>query len=79
MGNGAKASMKRDRNQKDAKVAKSQTKSTTKAPACVTSTLRDLILDWALRANILAMYSLLEHASNKHKKGSAECFPGVSA
>jgi hypothetical protein len=24
-------------------------------------------------------HSLLEHAENKHKKGLADCFPGVAA
>jgi len=28
--------------------------------------------------NISRQYSLLEHASNKHNKGLADCFPGVS-
>ncbi|KAJ6103994.1 hypothetical protein N7523_010314 [Penicillium sp. IBT 18751x] len=62
MGNGAKASMKRERNQKDAKAAKSQTKS------------RAEFTHTSLRNHC----SLLEHASNKHKKGLADCFPGVS-
>lgn len=44
---------------------------TTKAPAYVEyGSLRVCSM-----ANVC---SLLEHASNKHKKGLADCFPGVS-
>ncbi|KAJ5144530.1 hypothetical protein N7448_001922 [Penicillium atrosanguineum] len=80
MGNGAKASMKRERNQKDAKAAKSQTKSTTKAPAYVSSfnPRSHLLSAPNLLTYLRICFSLLEHASNKHKKGLADCFPGVS-
>ncbi|KAJ5128205.1 hypothetical protein N7526_006371 [Penicillium atrosanguineum] len=72
MGNGAKASMKRERNQKDAKAAKSQTKSNEKAMSIQCQICRQTFLQTTKAP------ALLEHASNKHKKGLADCFPGVS-
>ncbi|KAJ6012295.1 hypothetical protein N7499_012737 [Penicillium canescens] len=110
MGNGAKASMKRERerNQNQTKSAKSQTKSnekacniqcqvcrqtflqTTKAPAYVILSLQ-LLVSLSPRTPLFTLAfglnltnerlpsSLLEHASNKHNKGLADCFPGISA
>ncbi|KAJ5747723.1 uncharacterized protein N7511_009419 [Penicillium nucicola] len=73
MGNGAKATMKRERNQKDAKTAKSQTKSNEKACSIMCQTCRQTFLQTTKAP------ALLEHASNKHNKGLADCFPGISA
>ncbi|KAJ5172162.1 hypothetical protein N7492_004755 [Penicillium capsulatum] len=73
MGNGAKANQKRERNQKDAgKTAKSQTKSNEKALSIQCQTCKQTFLQTTKAP------ALLEHASNKHKKGLADCFPGVS-
>ncbi|OQD70260.1 hypothetical protein PENDEC_c025G06816 [Penicillium decumbens] len=72
MGNGAKASMKRERNQKDAKSAKSQIKSNEKAMSIQCQVCRQTFLQTTKAP------ALLEHASNKHNKGLADCFPGVS-
>jgi hypothetical protein len=125
--------MKRERNQKDTKTAKSQTKSvchfhvqsmpptvcpvavadikfdmqnekacsiqcqvcrqtflqTTKPPAYVIPSLplscpyhhEHRSPEWLLLhlTNEYLSSSLLEHASNKHNKGLADCFPGISA
>lgn len=50
---------------------------TTKAPAYVVPC--DVLHHEILDPDICWLYSLLEHATNKHKKGLAECFPGISA
>ncbi|CAI7610576.1 hypothetical protein N7516_006066 [Penicillium verrucosum] len=73
MGNGAKANMKRERNAKDQKTAKSQTKSNEKAMSIQCQICRQTFLQTTKAP------ALLEHASNKHSKGLPECFPGISA
>ncbi|KAJ5166333.1 uncharacterized protein N7482_005114 [Penicillium canariense] len=73
MGNGAKASMKRERNAADkGKTAKSQTKSNEKAMTIQCKVCLQTFLQTTKAP------ALLEHASNKHKKGLADCFPGVT-
>ncbi|KAJ5764819.1 hypothetical protein N7520_004378 [Penicillium odoratum] len=73
MGNGAKANMKRERNAKDAKGApKSQKKANEQAMNIQCQTCRQTFLQTTKAP------ALLEHASNKHSKGLADCFPGVS-
>ncbi|GJN70440.1 zinc-binding domain-containing protein [Purpureocillium lilacinum] len=71
MGNGAKAQQKRDRNQKDTKVAKSQTKVNQKALTIQCQVCKATFLQTTKAP------ALLEHASNKHNKGLADCFPGA--
>ncbi|CAI7657066.1 unnamed protein product [Penicillium palitans] len=70
---GAKANMKRERNAKDQKTAKSQTKSNEKAMSIQCQICRQTFLQTTKAP------ALLEHASNKHSKGLPECFPGISA
>ncbi|KAJ5884937.1 hypothetical protein N7495_009447 [Penicillium taxi] len=73
MGNGAKASMKRERNAKDSKTAKSQTKTNEKAMSIQCTVCKQTFLQTTKAP------ALLEHADNKHKKTLADCFPGVTA
>ncbi|PWI73326.1 uncharacterized protein PCL_10341 [Purpureocillium lilacinum] len=68
---GAKAQQKRDRNQKDTKVAKSQTKVNQKALTIQCQVCKATFLQTTKAP------ALLEHASNKHNKGLADCFPGA--
>ncbi|KAJ5725069.1 uncharacterized protein N7483_006426 [Penicillium malachiteum] len=74
MGNGAKANMKRERNAKNAKTGPtSQNKTNEKAMNIQCQTCKQTFLQTTKAP------ALLEHASNKHNKGLADCFPGVSA
>ncbi|KAJ5242062.1 uncharacterized protein N7469_000389 [Penicillium citrinum] len=74
MGNGARAQQKRERNATQGKsVAKSQTKSNEKAMSIQCQVCKQTFLQTTKAP------ALLEHASNKHKKGLPDCFPGVSA
>ena len=69
MGNGARAQQKRERNQKDTKVAKSQLK--TNAQACdIQCTICKSTFLKTTKAP-----ALKEHAENKHSKTIADCFP----
>ncbi|KAJ5109986.1 hypothetical protein N7532_002631 [Penicillium argentinense] len=86
MGNGARAQQKRERNATQGKsVAKSQTKSRGLHPANTQVAQNEKAMN--IQCQICKQTflqttkapALLEHASNKHKKGLAECFPGVSA
>ncbi|KAF8895041.1 DUF1909-domain-containing protein [Gymnopilus junonius] len=72
MGNGAKAAQKRERNaDKNApKGSKSQSKVNEAAKSIICQVCRQSFLI-TTRAPALE-----EHASNKHSKTSAECFPG---
>ncbi|PHH84372.1 hypothetical protein CDD83_2036 [Cordyceps sp. RAO-2017] len=69
MGNGAKAQQKRERNQKDGKTAKSQLKENEKAMSIQCQVCKATFLQTTKAP------ALLEHASNKHNKGLADCFP----
>lgn len=73
MGNGAKAASKRDRKDKDVKVAKSQLKSNEQAKDIQCQVCRSTFLK-TTRAP-----ALTEHASNKHNKTLSECFPSFIA
>ncbi|KAJ5376580.1 hypothetical protein N7509_013466 [Penicillium cosmopolitanum] len=74
MGNGARAQQKRERNATAGKTAaKSQTKSNEKAMSIICQVCRQTFLQTTKAP------ALLEHAENKHKKGLADCFPGVVA
>ncbi|KAI1392878.1 DUF1909-domain-containing protein [Hypoxylon trugodes] len=73
MGNGAKAAQKRERNAKDTKVAKSQLKSNVKAMDIQCQICKSTFLK-TTRAP-----QLTEHATNKHSKTIADCFPGYDA
>ncbi|KAJ5591588.1 uncharacterized protein N7459_001957 [Penicillium hispanicum] len=74
MGNGAKANQKRERADKDkSKVAKSQIKSNERAMNIQCQVCKQTFLQTTKAP------ALLEHASNKHKKGLPDCFPGVGA
>jgi len=73
MGNGAKAAQKRDRNAKDAKgTAKSQLKTNEKAMDIQCQICKSTFLK-TTRAP-----QLTEHASNKHSKTIADCFPSYT-
>ncbi|KAI9291429.1 DUF1909-domain-containing protein [Neoconidiobolus thromboides FSU 785] len=72
MGNGAKAQMKRERNAKDSKTAKSQLKVNEQARTIICQVCRSTFL-CTIRPKALA-----EHAENKHSKKLEECFPGVT-
>ncbi|KAJ5523720.1 hypothetical protein N7504_001195 [Penicillium tannophilum] len=73
MGNGAKANMKRERNAKAGKAdPKSQKKTNEKAMNIQCQTCKQTFLQTTKAP------ALLEHASNKHSKGLADCFPGVT-
>lgn len=69
MGNGAKAQQKRDRNAKDAKPAKSQLKVNKQACDIQCQICKSTFLKTTKAP------ALTEHASNKHSKTLAECFP----
>ncbi|TVY19195.1 Uncharacterized protein LARI1_G001771 [Lachnellula arida] len=69
MGNGAKAASKRDRKDKDTKVAKSQLKANEQAMDIQCVTCKSTFLK-TTRAP-----ALTEHATNKHSKTLADCFP----
>lgn len=73
MGNGAKAQQKRERNAKDGKTAKSQLKVNAKAMDIQCTVCKSTFLK-TTRAP-----QLTEHASNKHSKTLADCFPGYEA
>ncbi|KEZ46004.1 hypothetical protein SAPIO_CDS1407 [Scedosporium apiospermum] len=73
MGNGAKAQQKRERNQKDSKVAKSQLKSNTAACNIVCNVCKQSFLQTS-KAPTLTI-----HAENKHSKTLADCFPNFQA
>ncbi|KAI0009430.1 DUF1909-domain-containing protein [Xylariaceae sp. FL0662B] len=73
MGNGAKAQQKRERNQKDSKVAKSQLKTNVKAMDIQCDICKSTFLK-TTRAP-----QLNEHAQNKHNKSIKECFPTYEA
>ncbi|RDA83665.1 hypothetical protein CP532_4684 [Ophiocordyceps camponoti-leonardi (nom. inval.)] len=73
MGNGAKAQQKRERNQKDGKAAKSQLKVNEKAKSIQCQICKATFLQ------TMKVPALLEHASNKHSKGLADCFPGIES
>ncbi|KAI1191801.1 At2g23090 like protein [Nemania serpens] len=73
MGNGAKAQQKRERNAKDNKTAKSQLKVNAKAMDIQCTVCKSTFLK-TTRAP-----QLTEHASNKHSKTLADCFPGYEA
>lgn len=69
-GNGAKAAQKRERNAKDkGAAAKSQLKANEKALNIQCDTCKATFLS-TTREN-----ALTEHASNKHSKTLADCFP----
>ncbi|KJZ77437.1 hypothetical protein HIM_03161 [Hirsutella minnesotensis 3608] len=71
MGNGNRAQQKRERNQKDSsKVAKSQLKVNEKAMNIQCQICKQTFLQTTKTP------ALLEHATNKHSKGIADCFPG---
>ncbi|KAH9921962.1 At2g23090 like protein [Epithele typhae] len=70
MGNGAKAAQKRERNAaKAGGTAKSQTKANEAAKNIICTVCRQTFL-LTTRAPALE-----EHASNKHSKSMADCFP----
>jgi len=70
MGNGAKAQQKRERNGKGAAgAAKSQLKSNQAATNIICQTCRQTFFTTTRQP------ALEEHASNKHSKTLAECFP----
>lgn len=69
MGNGAKAQQKRDRNQKDGKVAKSQLKVNKQACDIQCQICKSTFLKTTKAP------ALTEHAANKHSKTLEECFP----
>ncbi|KAI0473782.1 At2g23090 like protein [Xylariaceae sp. FL0804] len=70
MGNGAKAQQKRERNQKDGKVAKSQLKTNIQAMDIQCVICKSTFLK-TTRAP-----QLVQHAENKHSgKSLADCFP----
>ncbi|KAH7001631.1 At2g23090 like protein [Ilyonectria destructans] len=69
MGNGAKAQQKRDRNQKDGKVAKSQLKVNKQACDIQCQICKSTFLKTTKAP------ALTEHAGNKHSKTLEECFP----
>ncbi|CCU78017.1 hypothetical protein BGHDH14_bgh01825 [Blumeria hordei DH14] len=73
MGNGAKAASKRDRKDKDVKVAKSQLKVNEQARDIQCNICKSTFLK-TTRAP-----ALTEHATNKHSKTLEICFPGYSA
>jgi len=73
MGNGAKAASKRDRKDKDTKVAKSQLKVNESAKDIQCSICKSTFLK-TTRAP-----ALTEHASNKHSKALVDCFPNFVA
>ncbi|KUJ24200.1 DUF1909-domain-containing protein [Mollisia scopiformis] len=68
MGNGAKAASKRDRKDKDTKVAKSQLKVNEQAKDIQCQVCKSTFLK-TTRAP-----ALTEHATNKHSKTLEECF-----
>ncbi|KAF4510231.1 hypothetical protein G6O67_002136 [Ophiocordyceps sinensis] len=71
MGNGNRAQQKRERNQKDQQTtAKSQLKVNEKAMNIQCQICKATFLQTTKAP------ALLEHASNKHKKGLTDCFPG---
>jgi len=74
-GNGAKAAQKRERNAKlgAAGAAKSQLKSNEKALNIQCQTCKATFLSTTREV------ALNEHASNKHSKSVAECFPTFQA
>ncbi|PHH67018.1 hypothetical protein CDD81_4413 [Ophiocordyceps australis] len=69
MGNGAKAQQKRERAQKDQKAAKSQLKVNQQAMSIQCQICKATFLQTTKAP------ALLEHASNKHSKALADCFP----
>lgn len=69
MGNGAKAQQKRDRNQKEGKVAKSQLKVNKQACDIQCQICKSTFLKTTKAP------ALTEHAANKHSKTLEECFP----
>ncbi|KAH7156255.1 At2g23090 like protein [Dactylonectria macrodidyma] len=69
MGNGAKAQQKRDRNQKEGKVAKSQLKVNKQACDIQCQICKSTFLKTTKAP------ALTEHAENKHSKTIEECFP----
>ncbi|PKS08233.1 hypothetical protein jhhlp_005175 [Lomentospora prolificans] len=69
MGNGAKAQQKRERNQKDQKVAKSQLKSNAAACNIVCNVCKQTFLQTSKAPALTA------HAENKHGKTITDCFP----
>ncbi|KAM0253986.1 hypothetical protein ACHAQJ_006999 [Trichoderma viride] len=69
MGNGAKAQMKRERNAKDGKAAKSQLKVNQQAMDIQCQICKSTFLKTTKAP------ALTEHAQNKHSKGLTECFP----
>ncbi|KAI0994995.1 hypothetical protein K3495_g13186 [Podosphaera aphanis] len=69
MGNGAKAASKRERKDKDVKVAKSQLKVNEKAKDIQCSICKLTFLKTASAAG------LTQHATNKHTKTLDDCFP----
>ncbi|KAF4976964.1 hypothetical protein FZEAL_6434 [Fusarium zealandicum] len=69
MGNGAKAQQKRDRNQKDKNVAKSQLKVNSQACDIQCQICKSTFLKTTKAP------ALTEHAANKHSKSLPECFP----
>ncbi|KAL1855755.1 hypothetical protein VTK73DRAFT_8487 [Phialemonium thermophilum] len=73
-GNGAKAAQKRERNQKEAKgTAKSQLKVNAAAMDIQCVTCKATFLKTSREK------ALTEHATNKHNKTLAECFPTFQA
>jgi len=73
MGNGAKAASKRDRKDKDTKVAKSQLKVNEQAKDIQCNICKSTFLK-TTRAP-----ALTEHATNKHSKTLEDCFPNFVA
>ncbi|TEB39314.1 DUF1909-domain-containing protein [Coprinellus micaceus] len=70
MGNGAKAQQKRERNAKDAnKGGKSQLKANEASKTIVCQTCRQPFM------NTTRAPALEEHATSKHSKTLADCFP----
>ncbi|KAH7155443.1 At2g23090 like protein [Dactylonectria estremocensis] len=69
MGNGAKAQQKRDRAQKEGKVAKSQLKVNKQACDIQCQICKSTFLKTTKAP------ALTEHAQNKHSKTLEECFP----
>ncbi|KAF8922316.1 At2g23090 like protein [Mucidula mucida] len=70
MGNGAKAAQKRERNAKDAGgKGKSQTKSNEAAKSIICQNCKQAFFVTTRQP------ALEEHATNKHSKTLAECFP----
>ncbi|KAL3461043.1 At2g23090 like protein [Aspergillus heterothallicus] len=70
MGNGAKAAMKRERNAKDTKGGKSQSKANEAAKDIQCVVCRQTFLKTTRGP------ALTEHATNKHSKTLQDCFPG---